>query len=181
LNRERGHLNDMKKLLITALTALAIPAAAAAHDGRHHHALLATLSGTSGTLASSSGTLTSAKLGSGTYTATVAPAGAATTRTGDHGTLSCAPATATLTLHGASTTTVTLAGKTCTWTPAGTTTAAGSMFWGRTADRTIKGFLVQKTGSAVKGAVFAGFDQRLFTAFVARQHDAAHHTGDCDR
>jgi hypothetical protein len=171
----------MKRLLITALIALAVPAAASAHDGwHHHHALLAKLSGTSGTLASSSGTLTSDKLGNGTYTATVATTGAATTRTGDRGTLSCAPATATLALHGTSTTTATLTGKTCTWTPAGSATAAGSMFWGRSADKTMKGFLVQKTGGSVNGAVLAGSDRGLFMQFASREHDAARHTGDCD-
>ena len=172
----------MRKLLITTLIALVVPAAASAHDGwhHHHHGALATLTGTSGTLASSSGTLTSDKLGNGTYTATVATTGAAVTRTGDRGTLSCAPATATLTLTGTSTTTATLTGKTCTWTPAGSATAAGSMFWGRNADRTMKGFLFQRAGGNVKGAVFAGFDRQLFTQFAAREHDAARHTGDCD-
>jgi hypothetical protein len=167
----------MKKLLIATLIALAVPAAASAHFGWHHHALLAKLSGT-GTLASSSGSMTSNKLGNGTFTGSVTTTGAAVTHTGDRGTVSCAPASATLTLTGTSTSTSTLTGKECTWTPAGTTTAAGSMFFGR--NSTTKAFLVAKSDGTVHGAVFAGMDRETFALFAAREHDASRQTGDCD-
>ena len=149
----------MRKLLISTLLALVIPAAASAHDAwhHHHHALLAKLSGT-GTLAGSSGSMTSDKLGNGTFTASVATTGAAVTHTGDRGTLSCAPASASLTLAGTSTSTSTLTGKECTWTPVGSTTAAGSMFFGR--NSTTRLFLVAKSDGTVRGAVFAGMRHR---------------------
>jgi hypothetical protein len=174
--RATGQRRSMKKLLITTLVALAIPAAASAH---HHHSLYARLSGT-GTLASAGGTMLSANLGAGTFHATVAASGSATTRTGEHGTLSCMPATATVTLTGSSTVTATLTGKTCTFTPAGTTTAAGSMFWGRNSTTNMKAFLVAKTGGSVRGAVFAGVDRTLFAQFSQGEDQASSHTGDCD-
>jgi hypothetical protein len=144
----------MKKLLITVaiLVGLALPAAASAH----HHALYARLSGT-GTLASANGTMTSMKLGTGTFHAAVATTGTATTRTGEHGTLSCAPATATVTLTGTSTVSSTLTGRMCTFTPAGTTTAAGSLFFGRNTTTNLKAFLVAKANGTVHGAVLTGF------------------------
>jgi hypothetical protein len=194
-----------RKLLIPLLAAaaLALPAAAAAHDGwhpHHHHALFAKLTGTgtslAGSSATASGTIASDKLGAGTFAATVATNwAAAKTRTGDRGTLSCAPATATLTLTGASTantTTANLTGKTCKWTPAGATSPAGSMFMGKDAKVSATGsvaglagsvekaFLIQKADGTVKGAVFAGMELHTFALFAAREHDAARHTGDCD-
>ena len=193
-----------KKLLIPLIvvTALALPAAAAAHDGwhhHHHHALFAKLAGTGTSLAANSatanGTIASDKLGTGTFTASVATNwAAATTRTGDRGAVACAPATATLTLTGAGTasTTASLTGRTCTWTPNGATAPAGSMFMGKDASLTATGavanlqgtaekaFLMQKADGTVKGAVFAGFDMHRFQLFAAREHDAAHSTGDCD-
>jgi len=174
----------MKKLLITLVmtTALAVPAAAAAHGGKHHHwgwrhaALYAKLSGT-GSLASASGTIASTKLGTGTFTSAVTTTGAAVTKTFDRGTLSCAPATATISLVGTSTVTANLTGKSCTWTPTGSTTSAGSMFWGKSA--TMKGFLAQKSDGTVKGAVFSGVNHELLRRFSVRLEDASHHTGDC--
>jgi hypothetical protein len=142
----------MKKLLISILVALALPAAASAH----HHSLYARLSGT-GTLANANGTMLSGKLGTGTFHAAVTVTGAATTHTGEHGSLSCWPATATVTLTGASTVSSTLTGRQCTFTPAGTTTAAGSLFFGRNTTTNIKAFLVAKASGAVHGAVFTGF------------------------
>ena len=142
----------MKKLLISILVALALPAAASAH----HQGLYARLSGT-GTLASANGTMSSMKLGTGTFHSTVSVTGAATTRTGEHGTLSCAPATATVTLTGTSTVSSTLTGRTCTFTRAGTTTAAGSLFFGRNATTNLKAFLVAKADGTVHGAVVTGF------------------------
>src|SRR3954451_7830335 len=153
-----------RKLLIPLLAAaaLALPAAAAAHDGwhhyHHHHALFAKLSGPGTSLAGSSatanGTIASDKLGTGTFAATIATNwAAATTRTGDRGTLSCAPATATLTLTGASaanTTTANLTGKTCKWTPAGATAPAGSMFMGKDAKVSATGSVAGLAGSVEK-------------------------------
>ena len=179
----------MRKLLIALIsaTALAVPATASAHHGRHHHhhwgwqhaALYAKLSGT-GTLASAHGTIASTKLGTGTFASAVATTGAGVTKTFDRGTLACSPATGTVSLVGTSTVTASLSGKTCTWTPAGSTTST-SMFWGRNADRSMKGFLVQKSDGTVKGAVFAGVNHELLRQFSVRLDEASHHTGDCDR
>jgi hypothetical protein len=146
----------MRKALIATLVALAVPAAASAHDGwhhHHHHALFAKLSGT-GTLGSATGTMRSTKLGTGTFTSAVTTTGAAMTHTGDRGTLSCAPATDALTLTGSSTVSLTLAGRSCTWTPTGST-ASTSMFFGRGSDA--KAFLVAKSDDTVHGAVFKRF------------------------
>ena len=180
----------MRKLLITLVmtTALAVPAVASAHHGGHHHwgwqhaALYAKLAGT-GTLSSASGTIDSTKLGAGTFTSAVTTTGTAMTKTFDRGTLSCAPATATISLVGTSTVTANLTGKSCTWTPTGSTTSAGSMFWGRDSDlngMSAKGFLFQKSDGTVKGAVFAGVNHDLLHQFSVRLGDASHHTGDCD-
>ena len=172
---------------LLAAAVLALPAVASAHHGKHHHwgwrhaALYAKVSGT-GTLASASGTMQSPKLGTGTFTSAVTTTGAATTKTFDRGTLSCAPATATVSLAGTSTVTASLTGKSCTWTPAGSATST-SMFWGRDADlngMTAKAFLVQKSDGTVKGAVFAGVNRELLHQFSVRLGDASHHTGDCD-
>jgi len=141
----------MKKLLITILVALAIPATASAH----RHSLFARLSGT-GTLANANGTMLSGKLGTGTFHAAVTVTGAATTHTGEHGTLSCAPATAAVTLTGTSTVTSTLTGRQCTFTPAGTTTAAGSLFVGRNTPTNTKALIVAKADGTVHGAVVTG-------------------------
>lgn len=143
--------------LVTTLTvaaALVAPAAASANGGRHHdhhRAVLAKLSG-AGTLASASGTMTSKKLGNGAFAAAMTATGAATTRTGDRGALSCAPATATLRLDGTTTKTLNLTGKRCTWTRAGST-ASTSGFWGK--GDNVKAILVAKSDGAVKGAVFS--------------------------
>jgi hypothetical protein len=169
----------MRKTLIATLVALAVPAAASAHGWHHHHhhhALYARLSGT-GTLGSAHGTIASSKLGAGTFTSAVTTTGAATSRTGDRGTLSCAPATDALTLVGSSTVSLSLTGRSCTWTATGST-ASTSMFFGHGSNA--KAFLVAKSDGTVKGAVFMGVDRRLFTQFSVREHDAARHTGDCD-
>jgi hypothetical protein len=179
-----------KTLLLALLGAalLALPSVASAHGGKHHHwgwhhaALYAKLSGT-GTLASANGTIASTKLGTGTFTSAVTTTGAATTKTFHRGTLSCSPATATVTLVGSSTVTATLTGKSCTWTPAGSTTSS-AMFWGRGADvngAAAKGFLAQKSDGTVKGAIFAGHDEHLMRDFSVRLKHESHHTGDCDR
>jgi hypothetical protein len=166
----------MKKTLIAILVALVVPAAASAHDGRHHHhhhhALYARLSGT-GTLASAHGTIASTKLGAGTFTSATTTTGAATTRSGNRGTLTCAPATDALTLVGSSTVSLTLTGKSCTWTPAGSTNST-SMFFGRGSNA--KAFVVAKSDGTVRGAVFMGVDRMLFRKFSALQsHDCDGH------
>jgi hypothetical protein len=191
----------MKKLLLPLLAsaALALPAAASAHHGWfHHHAFLAKVSGTgtsfTGTTATASGSIArSNKLGTGTFATSIATDWAnAKTRTGKRGTLSCAPATTTLTLTGANTadtTHATLTGKTCQWTP--TSGNAVNAFFGRGAvtgtgalasiTGNEKAFLVQKADGSVRGAVFAGFHRGKVKAdFAIREQAAAHQTGDCD-
>jgi hypothetical protein len=191
----------MRRLLLSllAVAALATPSAALAH-GRwhHHHSLLAKLSGTGTSFAGSSATASgsvamSDMLGNGTFSATITTDWTkATTRTGDRGTLSCAPSTAALTLTGAissNTVSGTLTGKTCKWTP--TTGSVVSGFFGRgtvtgagTAAKltgsTGEAFLVQRSDGTVKGGVFAGFRGERFSSFAAREHDASRLTGDCD-
>jgi hypothetical protein len=202
----------MKKLLLPliAVAALATPASAFAHHGHGHHgfwwhhhhtALLAKLSGTGASLANPSaavsGTLSKSTdtLGSGTFAATVTTDWTkADTRTGDRGTLSCAPSTAALTLTGATATNTlagTLSGKTCKWTPTGGQTVAA--FFGRGAatgagalanltGSTAKAFLWQKADGTTKGAVFVkGMHELKTLAFFSRgEREASHKTGDCD-
>jgi hypothetical protein len=197
----------MKKLLlsITAVAALAAPAGAMANGGHHHHwgwrhaAVLAKVTGTGASLANSSaavsGTIAkSEKLGTGTFTATVTTDWTkAVTRTGTKGVLSCAPASAALTLTGSTTTNTlssTLTGRTCKWTPTGGQTVAA--FFGRGTSTgagalagltgsTAKAFLWQKADGSVQGAVFAGHHDRAKLGFFARgERDASHKTGDCN-
>jgi hypothetical protein len=193
----------MKKLLtaLVAVTALAVPAAASAHDGHgwHHRSLLASVSGTGASFASPSAAVSgsiarSEKLGAGTFAATVTTDWTkATTRTGMRGTLSCAPASAALTLTGATasnTLSSTLTGKTCKWTPTGGTTT--SAFFGRgtatgagalasLTGKTAKTWLIQKSDGSVKGAVFAGVrERRSLSLFAVGERRAKHAAGDCD-
>jgi hypothetical protein len=180
----------MRKLLIAiaAAAALALPAAAAASGilwPVHGHALFAKLSGTGATFAASSTTasgsiVAGSPLAGGTFSANLSTNWAqATTKTGDYGTLSCAPATLKLTLtaatSSANTETSTLTGRTCTFTNTdgtvfrsffgrGIATGAGTLS-GLTGT-TERAFLRQKADGTVKGIVFA------------RQTLAAHQTGD---
>jgi hypothetical protein len=193
--------DSMKKLLtaLVAVTALAAPAAAAAHGGWHHRALLATVSGTGASFANSSAAVSgsiarSEKLGTGTFAATVTTDWTkATTRTGMRGTLACAPSTAALTMTGATaanTLTSTLTGKTCKWTPTGGTTT--SAFFGRgtatgagtlasLTGKTAKAWLMQKSDGSVKGAVVAGVrERRSLSLFAMGERQAKHAAGDCD-
>lgn len=201
-------MNRKLLLPLLAAAALALPAAAAAHGGRHHtgwHAhrvLFARLTGTgtdftAATAATASGTISSARLGNGTFAATISTSWAsARTWTGDRGTLSCAPATATLTLTGATasnTTVANLTGRTCRWTPSGSTTVGGAMFMGKDGSVTGTGSAAALTGSpekaflwersgAVKGAVFAAASvvTPMFRTFAETQHVFAARTGHCD-
>jgi hypothetical protein len=71
---------------------------------------------------------------------------------GDDGTftVSCAPATASLTLTNGSTTTSSLTGKTCSWTANGTTTYA---FIGTDSTHSVRAFLKEDSSGNVTGAV----------------------------
>lgn len=192
----------MRRLILPLLAtaALAVPATAFAHHGHHHHrALLAKVSGTGSSFAASSATASGAiarseKLGTGTFALSLSTDWSkATTRSGDRGTLSCAPGTATLTLTGATSSNTlksSLAGKTCTFTPK--TGTAVSAFFGRgtatgtgtlasLTGKTAKAFVVRKDDGTVRGAVFAGVRDRRTLAFFARdEHRAGHEAGDCD-
>jgi hypothetical protein len=194
----------MKKLMTicVAAAALALPAGALAHDGHgdhHGRGMLAKLTGTGssfgGATAAVSGTVAGADaLSTGTFRVSVSTNwSSATSKTSDHGTLSCAPATATLSAAGATSTNTLsspLTGKTCAWTKSdgstvraffgsGTVTAAGTL--AALNGTTGKAFLMQKADGSVKGGVFAGShtDRRLST-FAVREHTAAQATGGCD-
>ncbi len=126
----------MKTLMTICATAiaLAIPAGALAHDGHggkdfrghhHGHSGLVKLAGTGTSFgsatATASGTATSKDSpATGTFAASITTNWAASqTKTFDKGALSCAPATATLTVTGATTTntlSASLTGKTCAFT-----------------------------------------------------------------
>jgi hypothetical protein len=173
----------MKRILLTliATAALAAPTAAFAHGGwRHHHhghGLYAKLTGTgtsfSGNTATASGTIAKGTLlDSGTFNASLTMTwSSATTKTFARGTLSCAPATASLNVAGTTGNTVasTLTGKTCSFTKTdgtvvraffgkGTADGAGSLA-GLDGTRA-KLWLVQKADGSVKGAVWAGSRHR---------------------
>jgi hypothetical protein len=198
----------MRKLLIMifAAAALALPVAASAHDGGHFnnglhhgaHGLFTKLAGTgssfAGNSATASGTIVAGNpLASGTFAATLTTDWSqSTSKTGQHGTLACAPASLALTLtdsaSSSNTTSGTLTGKTCTFTKSDGTVFRG--FFGKgsvTGAGTLSGvtgmeraFVTQKADGTVKGAVFAGFGQVLGQHYTAQKIDAAHATGTCD-
>jgi hypothetical protein len=200
----------MKTLMTICATAvaLAIPAGALAHDGHgqhhhfgwsHHHAAIAKLTGTgtsfAGATATASGTVAGVDaLSTGTFSANLSTNwSASTTKTSDRGALSCAPATATILIVGATTTNTvgsSLTGKTCAWTKTdGTTvrmffghgTVAGAGTLATLNGATGKVFLFQKADGTVTGGAFAGMNTgERFMTFAAREHNAAHNTGDCD-
>ena len=195
----------MKKILLTLLAtaALAAPSAALAHGGHgwwHHHAGLAMLTGTGtsfgGATATASGTLVSRsdKLATGTFSLSLtSDLSKVTTKTFGRGTLTCAPATASLTLtdgaSAANTATGALAGNTCSWTKTGSTDTVRS-FFGRgkatgagtlagLTGKTAKAFIVQKADGTVKGAVFAGRGGERSLSFTKSERQAKHASG-CD-
>lgn len=204
----------MRTLITICATAvaLAIPAGALANDGNggmgqhhhfgwshHHSAQLAKLTGTGTSFAGSSATASGAVAGvdalsTGTFSASLSTNWAAsTTKTSDRGALSCAPATATLSIVGATTTNTlssSLTGKTCTWTK--TDGTAVSMFFGHGTvvgagalvslnDAMGKAFLFEKADGTVTGSAFAGkHNSDNLSFFAARQHNAAQKTGNCD-
>jgi hypothetical protein len=196
----------MKKTLITliATAALAAPTAAFANGGhgkhfRHHghgHGLYAKLAGTGttfgATTATASGTIAKGTLlDSGTFSASIATTWSnATTKTSEKGTLSCAPATATLSVVGAATANTaggTLTGKTCAFTKSdgtvvraffGRGTANGAGTLDALDGNRAKLYLVQKADGSVKGAVFAG-SRATSSLFVLGEREAKHKTN-CD-
>jgi hypothetical protein len=162
----------MKKLLITliATAALTAPTAAYAHFG---HGLYAKLAGTgtsfSGTTATASGTIVKGTLlDSGTFSVSLMTTwSSSTTKTFDKGTLSCAPASASLNVAGTTGNTLasSLTGRTCSFTKTdgtvvraffghGTADGAGTLA-GLDGNRA-KLWLFQKADGTVKGAVWAG-------------------------
>jgi hypothetical protein len=189
----------MRKLLfpLLAAAALVVPAGALAHDGWHHHSLLARVSGTGSTFgaatASASGSIArSDKLGTGTFSVSLSTDWTkAMSHAGDRGTVSCAPSTATLTLTGATTTNIvtsSLTGRACTWTPK--TGNAVSAFFGRgtamgagalatLTGKTAKAFLVRKADGTVRGAVFAGSRGERSLLFSLGERQARHDAGGC--
>lgn len=197
----------MNKTLVTliATAALALPAAASAHGGwRHGHdrdrdhgrGLYAKLAGTgtsfAGGTATASGTIVRGTLlGSGTFSASLATTWAsATTRTSDHGTRSCAPATASLNLAGTAGNTLAsnLTGTTCSWTKKdgtvvhaffGRGTAAGAGTLAAVDGRNARLWLLQRSDGSVSGAVWAG-SKRTNVLFARGEHGAKQQSGDCD-
>jgi hypothetical protein len=173
----------MKKLLLPlfAATVLVLPASAFAWDGGHSHhqrgfarltvhtnihagaiAGLDKLSGTGTTFGN-----TSASVSGTTFTASLSTTwSSAQTKSFNGGSVSCAPATASITLSG---TTTSYTGKTCSWTRIGTTKYA---FFGKASDGA-HAFLMED-GTAVTGAVFSGNRGLHLGVF------AAAHMGTCD-
>ncbi|HWX09456.1 MAG TPA: hypothetical protein VNY33_05725 [Gaiellaceae bacterium] len=194
----------MRKLMImiAATAALALPVAASAHDGWHNHhhmhGLFTKLSGTgtsfAGASATASGTIAAGNpLASGTFAATLTTDWShSTSKTGEHGTLVCAPGSLALTLtdsaSSANTTSSTVTGQTCAFTKSDGTVFRG--FFGKgsvTGAGTLSGltgmeraFLTQKADGTVHGAVFAGLGEVLGARYTAQKTDAAHATGTCD-
>jgi hypothetical protein len=172
----------MKRILIAliATAALAAPTAASAHHG---HGLYAKLTGTgtsfAGTSATASGTIAKGTLlDSGTFSASLATTwSSATAKTFDRGTLSCAPATASLNVAG--TLASNLTGRTCAFTKTDGTVVRA--FFGRgTADAAgtrAKLWLMQKADGSVQGAVWTGTRENVL--FVKGERAAKHSSG-CD-
>jgi hypothetical protein len=160
----------MKRLLLALVGAagLAVPAGASADFGFGHHSFVR-LSGTGSTFtgasATASGTAVSDALGTGTFSLSLSTTlSSATTRTGEHGSLSCAPSSATLKLTGATTTnglTSSLTGRECTFKNSAGALVA-SVFFGRgtvtgtgtlasLTGRTVKVFVMQRSDNSVRG------------------------------
>jgi hypothetical protein len=162
----------MNRLLVPlfAAAALAVPATASAHFG---FGGFAKLSGTGGTFAATSatasGTATSDKLGTGTFSLSLSNnLSAATTHTGEHGSVSCAPSTGTLTLTGATAanhaTVAITSGRECTFTKTGGT-VMGSILFGR-GTVTGAGTLASLTGKTAKVMVFRRASDSSVRGFV---------------
>ena len=177
----------MKRLLVplVAAAALAVPAAASAHFG---FGGFARLSGTGGSFAAAtataSGTATSNALGTGTFSLSLSTnLSATTTHTGEHGSISCAPSTGTLTLTGATAanhaSVAITTGRECTFTKTGGT-VVGSVFFGR-GTVTGAGTLAALTGKTAKVMVFRNGSDSSVHGFVhARSLFAFHQDTDND-
>src|SRR5204862_2829230 len=120
-------------LPLLAVAALAVPASASAHFGFGGFAKLSgTGSSFAATSASASGTAASNKLATGTFALSLSTnLAAATTHTGEHGAISCAPSTGTLSLTGATAAnhaSVVATGRECTFTKTGGTFVMRAFF-----------------------------------------------------
>jgi len=93
----------------------------------------------------------------------------ATTKSFNGGSVSCAPATASVTLSNGTTSTTSYTGKTCSWTADGTTKY---VFLGKASDGTRA--LLKEDGTTVTGAVIGG-DEGLHFGILAGVH-----VGNCD-
>ena len=161
----------MKRLLVPLLAAgaLAVPAAASAHFG---FGGFAKLSGTgttfAATSATASGTAVSDKLGTGTFSLILSTTlSAATTHTGEHGAISCAPSTGTLTLTGATAAnhaSVAVTGRECTFTKTGGTFVMRAFFGSGTV--TGAGTLASLTGKTAKALVVQKGSDNSVRGFV---------------
>jgi hypothetical protein len=193
---------------LVAAAALAVPASALAHDRGHGDhgfggfSALEKLSGTGTSFASTSATATgslveSADHPNGHFNATLSTTwSSAVTKTfngqndndGDDDnnhtngvafSISCAPATASITLSNGTTSTASYTGKTCSWTKNGTTVYG---FAGTASDGS-HAFL-RESGTTVMGAILAAHHMEpmgaVFGANVSfslgfRHHDCDHH------
>jgi hypothetical protein len=161
----------MKRLLLPllAVAPLAVPAAASAHFGLGGFAKLSGTGSTfAATSATASGTAVSSELGTGTFSVNLSTnLSAATTHTGEHGAISCAPSTGTLTLTGATTTnnaSVAVTGKECTFTKAGGTVVMRAFFGRGTV--TGAGTLASLTGKTAKVIVMQKGSDNTVRGFV---------------
>jgi hypothetical protein len=205
----------MKKTLICLIVgaALVLPTSAFAHDGwkhghhhgnhffamsHHHNTLFAKLSGTgtsfSGSTATASGTISKGSLlSTGTFNASLTTNwSAATSKTFDKGTLSCAPSTASVSVaSGTDTVSSSLTGKTCSFTKTDGTviraffghgTADGAGTLASLDGNMSKLWLVQKADGSVMGATWVKGDHENATMnslFVKGEREAEHSSG-CD-
>jgi hypothetical protein len=185
---------------LVAAAALALPAAAFAHGGHHggwhrgwtqasagffaakdkdsHSASGFTkLTGAGSTFGAATSTVSGTVAPSGTFSATLTTNwSTAMSKTFTLGTVSCASATASLTLSG-STTPDSFTGKTCSWTPAGGTAVYG--FFG-TDSNGMRLVLKQAPSGAVAGVAFGGavepmMGAKLFSKSTAHAMEGCGH------
>jgi hypothetical protein len=166
----------MKKLLLPLVSAaaLAVPASALAWGGGHDthgefHSGLAGATKLSGTGTSFAGTSATA---SGTaFTASLSTTwSSAQSKTFMGATVSCAPATASITIDSTATS---YTGRTCSWTHDGTT-KYGFMGKSSTGSRALLG----ESGTTVRGVVFHGVAHPMMGMDLGAF--AAFHSGTCD-
>jgi hypothetical protein len=175
----------MKRLLLPlfAVAALAAPSAASAHFG---FGGLARLSGTGSTFAATSatasGSASSDKLGTGTFSLSLSTTlSAATTHTGEHGAVSCAPSKGTLTHTGATTTnnaSVAVTGRECTFTKTGGTVVLRAFFGRGTV--TGAGTLAPLTGKTARVLVLQKGSDNSVRGFVHVRSRLFSHAQDRD-